>query len=422
MQYVFNTAVASAPLNNIVYPSNEANELYNKMNAQYSAIRDITQLSSQLSGLSSLYGYEISQDYEKLERARLLDENDYTIHPQLGYISLNSALSPDEVLAVAFQYTIGGNTYQVGEFSNTGPSAPNTLFVKLLKGVNFTPKLPTWELMMKNIYSLGAYSLSQEDFLLDVVYENTVGNGTITNYLSEGAINGVPLIKVLNLDGLNNQQERQSDGVFDFIEGITILKATGRVIFPVLEPFGSHLRAEFNDVSIADKYVYDVLYDSTITVARQFPQLNKFRIKGSYKSESGAEIFLNTMNIPDGSVTVTAGGMKLEENIDYTVDYDFGKVTIINEGILMAGTPIRISLESNAFFGMQYKTLVGAHVDYMLTDDFMIGGSILNLTERPPAGSQKVNTGEEPISNTIWGIDLNYRKDWDLLQMHHDGQ
>ena len=133
MQYVFNAAVASAPLNNIVYPSNEANELYNKMNVQYSAIRDITQLSSQLSSLSSLYGYEISQDYEKLERARLLDENDYTIHPQLGYISLNSALSPDEVLAVAFQYTIGGNTYQIGEFSSTGPSAPNTLFVKLLK-------------------------------------------------------------------------------------------------------------------------------------------------------------------------------------------------------------------------------------------------------------------------------------------------
>lgn len=411
MQYVYSNNFIQGGTGSPIYPNNEANSLYDEMVNNYSPIRDITQLSTQLAGLSSMYGFEISQDYEKLERARMLSDREYTFHPQLGYISLNSALSPDEVLAVAFQYTVGGETYQVGEFSSTGPSAPNSLFVKLIKGVNFTPQLPTWELMMKNIYALGAYNLSQEDFLLDVVYENTVGNGTITNYLSEGVIDGIPLIKVMNLDALNSQQERQSDGIFDFIEGITILKSNGRVIFPVLEPFGQHLREQFNDNSIADKYVYDVLYDSTLTVAQQFPQLNKFRIKGSYKSESGAEIFLNAMNIPEGSVTVTAGGMKLEENQDYTVDYDFGKVTIINEGILMAGTPIRISLESNAFFGMQYKTLVGTHVDYAISDDFMIGGSILNLTERPPAGSQKVNSGEEPISNTIWGLDMTYRKE-----------
>ena len=52
---------------------------------------------------------------KKLERARKLTESEYTLHPQLGYISLNQALNNDEVLAVAFQYTVGNNTFQVGE-------------------------------------------------------------------------------------------------------------------------------------------------------------------------------------------------------------------------------------------------------------------------------------------------------------------
>ena len=113
-------------------------------------------------------------------------------------------------------------------------------------------------------------------------------------------------------------------------------------------------------MTIADKYVYDYLYDSTLTTARQYPELNKFRLKGSYKSSSGAEIALNAMNVPEGSVTVTAGSQKLVENQHYTVDYMLGRVTIIDEGILNSGIPINISLESNAMFGIQDKTLNGA--------------------------------------------------------------
>ena len=188
------------------------------------------------------------------------------------------------------------------------------------------------------------------------------------------------------------------------------------LIFPVVEPFGDYLRSKFNTSTsqeVVDSYVYDPLYDNTLTIAQQYPELNKYVLTGSYKSESGSEIYLNAMQIPQGSVTVTSGGIKLVENQDYTVDYNFGKVTIINESILMAGTPISISLESNALFGSQFKTLLGSHVDYEINQDLSIGGTILNLTERPL--TQKVNTGEEPISNTIWGIDLTYDKEVPFL-------
>ena len=346
-------------------------------------------------------------DYEKLERARKLTESEFTIHNQLGYISLNQALNNDEVLSVAFQYTIGDQTFQVGELSSTGPNAPDFLIVKLIKGTNFTPILPNWDLMMKNIYAIGAYQMNGDGFMLDVVYENTKESGAITNYIGEGIIEGIPLIKILNLDRLNQQMDVQPDGVFDFIEGITARSANGRIIFPVREPFGSHLFKKINNENLAEKYVYQVLYDSTLTVAQQYPELNKFRMQGTYQSSSGSEIRLNAMNVPEGSVTVTAGSQKLTENQHYTVDYMLGRVNIIDEGILNSGVPIKISLENNSMFGIQNKTLVGLHADYEINKDFMLGATMLNLTERPY--TTKINTGEEPISNTIWGLDGSYQ-------------
>ena len=393
------------------YPDNDNNTLYQQMLAEGTDLRNINQVNS-IFNATSYPDFLGSQDYEKLERARLLSPTEYTFHPQLGFISLNSVIGPDEVLAVAFQYTIGNELYQVGEFSSNGPSAPSSLYVKLLKNLSFSPLLPNWDLMMKNIYSLGAYNVSSTEFYLDVVFENTRDNGTITNYIPEDGLTNKPIINLLSLDQLNAQQERRSDGIFDFLPDITIITSNGKIIFPVREPFGEDLRSKFSNNDIADNYVYDVLYDSTLTIAQQFPEYNKFRIKGSYQSESGAEIYLGVFSIEQGSVVVTAGGLRLEEGKDFTVNYSMGKVNIINDGILLSGTPIRISVESNSF-GLQQKTLVGTHVDYRISDDFMLGGTILNLTEKPY--SKKVNSGDEPISNTIWGLDGTYRTESNLL-------
>ena len=390
-----------------LFPDNNAgNDLFNSLTTTYSGIRNINEVNSVLD--NNLISNGI--DFEKLERARKLSASEYSFNNQLGYISLNQALNNDEVLAVAFQYTIGSETYQVGELSTTGPTAPDALILKLLKGTNFSPSLPNWDLMMKNIYAIGAYQMSSDNFVLDVVYENSEESGAVTNYLSEEDeqnIHGKPLIKLLNLDRLNQQRDVQSDGVFDFLEGITVKSSNGRIIFPVREPFGNYLANQFTNPNIANKYSYQILYDSTLTVAQQFPEKNKYRLKGTYESSSGAEIRLNAMNIPAGSVKVTAGSQQLVENQHYMVDYMLGRVTIIDEGILSSGVPIKISLENNSMFGIQNKTLFGLHADYEINKDFLLGATMLRLTERPY--TQKINSGQEPISNTIWGIDANYQ-------------
>ena len=255
--------------------------MFESLTTTYSGVRNINEVNSTLQSTSLANG----TDFEKLERARKLSVSEFSFNSQLGYISLNQALNNDEVLAVAFQYTIGSKTYQVGELSTTGPPAPEALILKLLKGTNFTPSLPNWDLMMKNIYAIGAYQMSRDGFLLDVVYENTEESGALTNYLTEQSdtnVHGKPLIKLLNLDRLNQQMDVQSDGVFDFIEAITAKSSNGRIIFPVREPFGNYLANQFTSPTIAEKYSYQILYDSTLTVAQQFPEKNKFRLKGTY--------------------------------------------------------------------------------------------------------------------------------------------
>ena len=385
-------------------PMNSANNLLDEIKTDYPDARYINKVSTALSPLSD-YGIEGGRDYEKLENARLMSSSEYTLNEALGYISLKSALSSDEVLAVAYSYTYGGNTYQVGEFSGDVTTSSESLYVKLLKGSTVSPYLPNWRLMMKNVYSLGAYQVQSSNFTLNIKYLSDT-SGTEISYIPAGNINGTPLLQVTNLDRLDSNSETNADGKFDFIEGYTILASTGRVFFPVVEPFGSHLRTKIGDDAIADNYVYEELYDSTLTVAQQFTDKNKFTLEGEYQASSGSVIQLNAMNVSRGSVTVTAGGVTLTENSDYTVDYNLGTVTIINESIIDAGTSISVSLENQSTYSTQRKTLLGLDLNYQFSDELNIGATIMHYSEK--ALTEKVAIGNETVNNTIWGLNFSY--------------
>ena len=394
-------------------PTNNANTLYSGIST-IPGIRDIQQTNSLLSALNAglTNSFIGGEDYEKIESARKLDPSEYTLSSTLGIISLRTTLNPDEVLGVAYEYTYGGQVYQVGEFSTDPVTAPQALIVKLLKGTSQSPKLKSWDLMMKNIYSLGALQIQPDKFLMNIVYRND-SIGTDLRYLTEGNIKNEILLHVMNLDNLDTRNAPNPDGKFDYVEGLTVQSSSGRIIFPVLEPFGSHLRKKIANDAIANNYVYQQLYDSTLVVAREYSEKNKFHLVGEYKASSGSEIRLNAMNVPRGSVTVTAGGATLVENKDYTVDYTMGTVTIINTGIMESGTNIDVKLENQSLFNMQRKTLLGSHLEYKFNKDFSVGGTIMHLSEMPL--TTKVNTGSEPISNTIWGMNTSWRTESQLL-------
>jgi cell surface protein SprA len=414
-------------LTSLLNPKNTPNlPASNDLNDLYAGVTSRTGIRSYSSAEGAINSYSSGRlksgsDYEVIENARPLNSREYTLNEDLGYISLNSPLRNDERLAVAYTYSYRGKIYSVGEMAQSQPS-PHALVVKLLKGTVTSPHLPSWDLMMKNVYSIDAYQISRDGFVLNVLYRNDK-TGVPVNYLSEADttamskdVNNQILLKVLELDNLDSRNEPNPDGVFDFIEGVTVNSKNGRIYFPVLEPFGSDLRKRIADNSTnlqdkknktADKYVFQELYDSTQTYARQVAEKNKFMLQGNYQSSSSSDISLNSTNVPKGSVKVTSGGMLLTEGADYTVDYTLGRVKILNQGLLESGTPIKISLESNSSFNMQTKTLIGTHLNYKFSENFNIGATYMHLSERPL--TQKVNMGEEPISNTIWGLNTSYR-------------
>jgi len=402
-------------------PSNYSNSLMSSMDTnQLRSINSVTQYLSADPLRVGKSGYFVAgEDYVKLENARKLRRTEYSVNHKLGFLSLNTYLASDQVLAIAFQYTVIGSdsVYQVGEFSDQGIVAPDNLVVKLLKSNTLNTKMPMWDLMMKNVYPVGAYQVQKQNFMFNILYSGNK-QGVPTGYFTEGPedVTGVPLIHLFGLDNLNNQLNPipGGDGMFDFIDGATITGGTiqasnGRIFFTELEPFGSYIRDSIfpDDPDYANMYAYDSLYTMTKSGAEQFPDKNRFLLEGMYSSSGGSDISLNALNVPQGSVKVTAGGVPLTENIDYTVDYTLGRVKIINDGIMNSGVPINVSLESNSMFAIQQKRMMGVRVDHEITKDFHIGGTLLNLHERPL--TQKINYGDDPISNTMWGIDMSYR-------------
>lgn len=412
------------------------------------SVREIVTVSN-----SSFLGVSASEgrDYSKLENARKLSPAEYKYHTQLGYISLNQRLTNDEVLAVAFQYTIGDEVYQVGEFGTDGveatvvgetggtgdPSqtvATQSLILKMLKSNLVNVNEPNWDLMMKNIYQIpGAYQLSQEDFRFNILYTDP----SPLNYITPAPptpssptqvplpedVADTPLLRVFNVDRLNytNDPQPGGDGFFDFVPGLTVDPENGRLIFTTVEPFGEYL---FDKLSLPNsgenyddpqetsynlnqrRYVYRSLYQSTQAAALQQSEKNKFQLRGRFKSTGGDGISLNAFNIPQGSVVVTAGGRVLVEGVDYTVNYQFGRVQILDPSLQASNTPIEVSVENNSVFGQQTRRFAGFNIEHKFSEKFLVGATLLNMSERP--FTQKTNYGQESVNNTIFGLNTVY--------------
>lgn len=388
-----------------VVPANKANTEYDAMVNQYSAARDANQTSSTLEGAGLVGG----NDFEKLENARLLNSSEYTVNTAMGYISLRNQLQTDQVLAVAYEYTYGGVTYQVGEFASDVTDTKQGLFVKSLKNTSNNPQQGNWKLMMKNVYNL-ASQIEKEKFRLDVKFQSDT-TGVYITYIPEKQVKQTPLIKVLGADRLDNNNNAHSNGYYDYVEGYTV--SNGSVFIPKVEPFGSYMYEYLKSKGVAaeqaEKYAFAALYDSTKTVAKQIAEKNKYLLVGQFKGSSSNVISLGAYNVPQGSVMVTAGGVTLTEGSDYSVDYNAGEVTILNQSIIDAGTPVNVSLESNTDYGMMRKTMFGLNWEYDFSKNFQLSGTFQHLSEQPLL--TKVAMGEEPVKNTLWGINVNWKKE-----------
>ncbi len=384
----------------------------NKNNLLYEKAQTFRDPSTITSSLNAL-GLENGTDYAVINSSRQLSEKDFTFHADLGYISLQTPIRTDEVLAVSYEYSYQGKTYKVGELKeDINTIADSSIIIhKMLKPFTIKLELPTWNLMMKNIYNIGATQLAKDNFQFRILYKDDLSGADLPNLQQGVNTKSVPLLQLSGLDQLNPNNDPAPDGNFDYVEHVTVDSRTGRIIFPVLEPFGSNLQSKFeaNEQDLVAKYVYSELYNTTKQAAEQAALHNKFFFKGRYQASSSSEIILPGINIAPGSVVVIVGSNQLKEGVDFTIDYTLGRLKIINEGALSSGQEIRIRFEKQDLFNFRRKSFYGARFDYQINKNFIIGSTILQQNEAPQIS--RVNIGDEPSKNTVMGVDVNYSSD-----------
>ena len=399
------------PGNTRTLPDNNSNNIYSSV-LMNNAVRNVEMANGILEG----YGLQKVAGYETVKSARkLILGKDYTLNAQLGYISLNSPLRNDDVLAVAYNYTdnFTNAVHKVGETSDQLSGVVNTeaIILKLLRPTTIRTDLPMWNLQMKNIYNINQSNVSKKNFQFRIIYKDDA-SGIDNPSIHEGAkLANKPLLQVFNLDRLNQNNDPQPDGNFDFIAGTTIDTSAGRIIFPVLEPFGAYLASKFDttEVNLIEKYAFKEIYRKTKSDLLNLASKNKFFLRVASSSSSSSDIALPGLNISRGSVRITAGSTPLTEGTDYTVNYEQGRIKILNEGVMASAREIRIKYEKADLFNFRQKSLTGARFDYKYNKDIVLGGTILHLNERPLI--TRVSIGDEPVSNTIVGLDLTYQRE-----------
>ena len=355
---------------------------------------------------------------------KLLQEGrEYDVDPLLGYITLKQRMQESEALAVSFRYLAGGQEVQVGDFSSETGGGDNSqtgdrIVLKLLKPVNLQQPAnlgepeqlnpAAWYLEMRNLYRLGR-GLMASEFILDIVHEPP---GRAATKTLAGITGQETLIQVLGLDRLNEDGARTPDDLFDYLNNYSIIPGEGLLVFPYLEPFGHRMEDLINASGLPEEekklareaYVFRDLYTKKQINAVRNTKLNVYRIQGSFKGGIPSSYDLGTFaGIVQGSVRVTSGGVPLTEGTDFVVDYGGGTVTIINNAYLTSGRDIAIEHEENALINLQKKTLLGARLDYSTDERYEIGGTVMRMKQK--SITDKFRIGEEPISNTIWGVD-----------------
>lgn len=333
---------------------------------------------------------------------------DYIIHRETGFISFKTQIQDNEKIAVA--YTIQGNDptdprddIQYGEFANDNPDT--TLILKLIKPENLTPADPIgWKLMLKNIYPTKTSNVKEAGFEFDIKYQPS-GSEPV-NELTGKDGQSKKLLDVFGLDKYSGDNEGP-DGKFDFKVGKTIITQTGEIIFPVLEPFGKNFPKELNDT-----LRFDELYELQAYRAAEKNEKNRFFFAIKATGDISSTIPIG-FNVVENSVKVFFNGQELVPGKDYEVDYYAGQLYIKKPEALVPGADLKIKYEENDLAALASKSLVGMRGIFDFDEKTKLGFTVMNYSQQTL--SDKVKIGDEPINNTMFGIDFRWGTDIPIL-------
>ncbi|WP_138429269.1 cell surface protein SprA [Fodinibius saliphilus] len=339
---------------------------------------------------------------------------DYEIRPDLGYISLKRNLGARQALAVSFKYrdSQSGKTISIGDVSQGGGGR---IYLKLLRPQTVTTTNDLWDLMMKNVYSLGVANITSDGLDIDVKFtEQNVPSSSLPG-------RNTILLQDLGLDRVDQQGALNPDNKIDFSTNV-LNPSTGKLIFPYLEPFGKRIEELLTEAGLGNDRIqaltFDELYSEKKVNANQESKNNFYVVEGTSKGSTSASYSLG-YSLVEGSVKVFVNGRELQEGTDYAVDYSIGSITILNDQYLRQGQEIKIEYENNQLAQIGQKSFTGIRAEYEFTDNISLGSTFFKLKEKPL--QDKIRIGDEPVNNSVIGVDANAQFDTPWLTRLVDG-
>jgi cell surface protein SprA len=319
-----------------------------------------------------------------------LEKTDYYVNKELGFIRMQTPLQDGEVLAVAYQDSVGRIRGDI-QFS---PDTSDVIQLRLLKTQNPRPSDDTWNLEWKNVYNLGGRNIPKDGFEIRIYYKPASGDPQETHKI-EGSDKAKTWLELFGLDRANQSGEAKPDNIIDDNPNI-INYALGELYFPDLQPFNP-ISSEYQNTLPSDMRVSSI-YDTTVQSVINAESNFYLEIKSQNRSSE----YRLGMNVIENSEEVRLNDVKLTRGSDYTIDYFTGTIRILNEKALAANANLDITYESNQIFQIEKKTVMGARAEYALWDESFIGATFMYLNERTL--EQKPRVGKGPMRNMIWDV------------------
>ncbi|MFA6909826.1 MAG: hypothetical protein WCQ59_01720 [Candidatus Cloacimonadaceae bacterium] len=304
----------------------------------------------------------------------LIEGTDFITDYDAGFITLLRPIDRSTTLGVT--YTRKDNIpVNSADYYTESQIPGNELiypFVIRRRNQDYNPQDPNnvWHYQMRNIYSMNKTNIKSDGFSLDVYIldSDNTRNYNLPDSLNTG--NFITYMDYLRLDS-------SGDGIING-DDATVNLSSGIVLFPFIEPFRPLGEA--------------ILYEEQIE-SIGFDEIEFYlAVKGKIGREA---IDLSQSGILKGSVRVKVNGLEQKENLDYLVDYDFGRITFLTAAGKDPDAKIEIDYESRSLFSVASKTLAGMRADWQVMDNAKLGGTLIYRSEtvadkRPRIGNENI--------------------------------
>ncbi|MGQ0643449.1 MAG: T9SS outer membrane translocon Sov/SprA [Gemmatimonadaceae bacterium] len=343
----------------------------------------------------------------------LREHVDYYIDPSLLWFALVRPLNPaNERLVVAYTFRVSGRDTVIAALGGTPDlefTAGRQQLAHLIWDPRLTPEDAAFRREIRSVYRLGGAELRRETMALQIV--------TGTSRDQERPPAGVPAtyLQLFGLAQANNAGEFDAENRVwprphdpDLAAGVSDTNAASRiirdrfVIFPSLEPFSRRGLARDPTVPANDS-IYRT--PNEYLYSPQHPQ-SFYRLRVRYAvdatiGEGEGIIALTSVQLRAGSERLVLDGRPLVRDVDYTIDYELGRIQLRGLGPLTRERRLVVRYEENPLFASVPTSIFGVAAHWTVPAG-TVTLSAMSQTQRttftrPPLGF-------EPAASAVAGI------------------